>query len=651
MKIPFLTVAALALAALAHAQTSVASGVWTDPAIWDTGTVPTTTATVTIAAGHTVGLVPAGVRSTPVTVASLTVDGTLTATFPEGAGGEDVTVYATALVNNGTIRAETDPAGSGGSVLLSTTYGPVGFPPIFGPVPGTFLNTGSVLGGDGSSTRSGGSVTVFYVNGGATNSGLLLGGDGNAGGLAWMVAATSVNDGGLVRGGDGDASRGGDGRVTAMTFPPGGTCSASNLENSVVRGGDADEGRGGNGEVSAFAIPFSTSTALNEGRIAPTDTPALIRGGDGCQAGDAILVAMFVTNRGALEAGTEIPSNCPPPPPRRAFCEPPDGVIEGDATIEADLIELVAGGNLTIGGLAPGAITAQEDLVITMAPGGVLDLTGLAPGSVSAMSSTLVQADTILLPPGLGLTDLIAGGPVTVSAGGRHAEPHVVNGLHSNVAPGEEVSFPVVVENRGNLTEDFELQVDGPPGWPDFAAPIVHNFTLTPGGSWSTTIETTVPLSFPYDAYDHLLYSVRTTTAGEPEVVASGEHTFEIDTIKPAAESYGQNQPLSMHVEPGAAVTAPFLAIEGGSPFGLASVAIASARSNGVPAIPGLPQIYVDPTQISSWATVPLFAGQFQVPINLQNPGFAGITFYFQAIELTAPGFPASNGLALTFAP
>lgn len=646
----FAPLALLACAATLGAQTSVKSGVWTDPTVWDTGVVPANDAVVTIAAPHVVGLGPAGRRSPRTTVDTLTVDGVLTATYPEGNTGEDIRLLAINLTNNGTIRAEDDPLGSGGNIHLSTQFGLVGFPPVWAPIPGAFENDGQILAGDALITRRGGTVRIDWRNGAATNRGLVRGGDGRSGGLASIIATDAHNDGGVIRGGDGDDFFGGAARLKGIGFPFGGDTSAINDANGLVRGGDADDGRGGIAEVSAFTLPPWGATAINEGRILPTDQPGEIRGGSACEGGSVRFFGLDAQNRGRLMAGNPILGNCVPPP-RGAWGDPPDGVFEGDTEIEADLVQLVGGTSLTLRNLAPGAITAQQDLELSVAPGGTLDLSDLAPGSVFAANGTTIHADVLLLPAGVPVSALFGGGPVTVLQGRRRTSPQVFGGQRYNVAPGERVRIPLSVANEGNMTEDIEVRVDGPPGWPDLTGPMIWNVTLEPGAAWETELDTTVPLSMPYDAYERLTLLATTKTAGTSPVAVSEDIEFEIDALKCAAESFGKNQPLSMHVEPGAAVTAPFLVVDGATPLSTGLVAVATQGSDGL-AWPGLPEVYVDPAFITTWVPV-LFdgGGRFQFPVNLQAPSLAGTTFSFQTMEIGPGGFTGSNGLALTFCP
>ncbi len=439
---------------------STQSGPWTSAATWGGLGVPGSTDDVVVSVGHAVGAAGAGGGFMTPTCLSLTVNGTLTAASPEAGRGRRLRIYTTMLTNNGTIRGESG-ARRAGSVFLSTIWTPV---PWWRPVAGTFINNGTIVGGNTTATRRGGNVRIFYVNGTATNNGTIRGGDGaTSGGNARLSALIVVNNN-ILRGGDGASWSGGAARLRARSIPiwwanP----SATNAPGALVRGGDGDEGFGGNATViSTGMLPAPATNAM----------AAVIRGGDACRGGWASLFGTPTTNAGVVSPGTSIPELCPDPPRRRRTrIDPPDGVITGDAEITGDVIELAAGSSLTIGGLVnPFPIHAEEDLVITLAPGGVLDLRDNPAGTtvLSANDNVIINADEILLDEGVSLSDIVTGSVITQNPGDRYSLLDLPPDAEYAVDPGDTFELFVDVGNIGNMSETVELTIDDTEGWCDY---------------------------------------------------------------------------------------------------------------------------------------------------------------------------------------
>ncbi|MAG55620.1 MAG: hypothetical protein CMJ83_04945, partial [Planctomycetes bacterium] len=505
-------VALATLGTTAPAQSNhatIASGVYTDPNIWDTGVVPPSNDNATISAGTVVGITARG-APTPggsIVVGELVVDGALLPTYPEGLDGRNLSVAASSVVNNGTIQAERNPNGVGGFVRIAGSL-----------QLGSFINYGSILGGDGD---AGGGVSIDFTNGLLQNHSLIKGGNGKTLGGNVVVTATEALNDGIIEGGsstnnEGLATpdgRGGEARLVARPYPGSAPARAENLAGGLVKGGDVFHGgRAGDAYVLTVRLPFLPGTALNE-------SGATIRAGDATGpvgtlfGGNGYLLGPMTINRGSILSSV------------LATVDPPDGLIEGDACIQAEIVELFAGSCLTIRNLnLPQAIWANQDLRISIAPGGTLDLTGLAPGCVGAGGNVLIEADNIL-PAGVNLANLFTGS-LTIQPGQRRPQLITVPDTFITALPGEAFNFDFVLGNVGNTSEDINVVVTAPAGLSLPAPP--SSFNLGSMGFWASTAPLTVPPSAIPGTLHTITITATTTTPGVPPAQVTGIVDLEI---------------------------------------------------------------------------------------------------------------------------
>lgn len=648
--------ALLALAALAAGQStvsSIASGVFTNPAIWSTGRVPGSTDDVTISASHTIGMTGAGLGSRQTTLGSVTVDGTLRGSWPPSSSGAAVDIVTASFTNNGLVRGEDGGAGPGGDVRLSTPIGVVmGFPPAIGFLPGTFTNNGTVLGGNGS---TGGSVRIWYPisfgmpsPGFAMNNGAILGGNGTNGGDADMTATVARNlNGGLIRGGNGTTGSGGNASLHALQIPPLGPAEATNAAGATVRGGDSASASGGDADVTAMGPP-GLAPATNSGPDNGIPAAAIL-GGDGCRGGSASLFGTPTVNGGILAPGLTNPAQCPPPP-RRTRCEPPEGFILGTSNISGDIIELVAGSSLVISG-AP-VISAAQELRITLAPGGVLDLSALAPGSLSAPLVT-ISADQVLTPPGTPLSALVSGATL-VAAGSRDTEISIFLSSESHASFGATVDLPLIVANTGNMTETVSLEIidvngvlAGPSGQ--------QTLVIEPLGAFAGIMQVRAPsLAFSGQTAS-IQVNVTTLTPGGVPFSATATHSVTFGPVRAAAEVWDGGQAADFHFVPMGWGSLGLFRIDGLAPF-LPAVILGSPASTGPDGmfLGSLGPIYPDLAYASLLEIAPDGLGTWQAPASLSVPALQGMVFHLQAAGLHpfAPnGIVLTNGLNVTLGP
>ncbi|MFO0839506.1 MAG: dockerin type I domain-containing protein [Phycisphaerae bacterium] len=373
----------------------------------------------------------------------MTNNGTLTARDFLPLGGGPVLVTSLTILNNGTIVGENGRL-FGGAVRLRAPGHPI-------YLPGTFQNNGQISGGWGA--IHGGSVRISYYNGVASNAGIISGGgsDNGGGGNATMAASSATNEpGATIAGG---VSARGTGRGGAATLL--GTDAAINRSGASVTGGDSISAAGGDASVESEGL------AQNDGPEGVFPAAAIL-GGDGCQPGKANLYGGQTVNRGVVAAGQSTCGTF-----GSAGLDPPNGLVTGATRLTADNFYIVAGDSLTIGGFdAPLAVDAGNWLEIIVAPGGTLDLRNNPPGTtwMHATNGIFIEADNILLDPGVTL-DQIMSPPPTVLSGGRFVRLYVSPTTDIQMHPGESLDLEIVVGNSSNMPDQLQYTLSQSLPW------------------------------------------------------------------------------------------------------------------------------------------------------------------------------------------
>jgi hypothetical protein len=436
---------------------SAQSGSWSNPMTWMPIGVPGPADTVTIMPGHRVGLADPGQPAFR-TVASLHNQGVLFAHWPRRANGSTMWIFTPNFINDGWVIGERGQWGVGGSVFITTLW--VGPLPRWFPVPGSFTNNGTIVGGRAWRWSTGGSVLVYYPRGSALNTGRMVGGRARNGGTVWVWATQAANwqlwNRWGLRGARSRGGWGGSAYLLASSWPIWGPCSAVNGMGSVVRGG-----RG----APTFGSPGGNAAVMALGWRAPALNlnNALIRSGDGCGPGWAWLFGSPTINRGRVQQGRNI---CPPPPRRRVRVDPPQGFLKGE--ISGANVDLVAGDLLVLGTMInQEQLTADNDLTVTLAPGGVLDLTsnGANVPVISAPNVT-INADTIVLPFGIALEQLVDSGNLVTQPGAHYRHVGTIPDIELTVEHGTSFLLPIFAGNLGNLPENqLDLVAQSSSSW------------------------------------------------------------------------------------------------------------------------------------------------------------------------------------------
>lgn len=460
------------VAAPSHAQIayqSAGDGFWNHPSTWNPNGIPGALDTATIQGGHTVTLCFGQDTWASVMVAGLVINegGVLAGgIIAQHVRGFPMVVFAGNLTNDGAILGSPAWHSSGGHIFLSG---------------GQLINRGAITAGDGHAVAPpplpGGIIIIDYAdvqNFGDIDAGL-------RGGVVDVFGGTILNGDqeniGRIRGGFGGLEPG-------IGLHCGGW---AQVIGDAVSIGPGSEIRGGGGDATPNS--YGGIAMVMSGEVAHQ---GLIRGGDGCGPGPAWLFAADKDVRGAVIAGDW---TCMPWTDVGVVIDPPEGEITDGAEVAADDVALAAGNLLTVGPLdTAAAISAVDDMIITIAPGGTLDMSNLTPGTywLSAGDSVTIRSDNITLPPGGGLADIISASTITTEPGTRFEKLLQTPSMGFHLAAGQTYDLPVTVVNVGNMSETVQWHISGLAGW-WYGGPINRSRTLAPMESMEESIRIAIP--------------------------------------------------------------------------------------------------------------------------------------------------------------
>jgi hypothetical protein len=116
---------------------------------------------------------------------------------------------------------------------------------------------------------------------------------------------------------------------------------------------------------------------------------------------------------------------------------------------------------------APLAISATVDVTIATGIGGTLDLRENPPGTnvVESTGPITLRCDTILLDPGVVLTDLMGPGPVLQFPSGDQASVTTLSAETGVAYAGQTVDVSFLVSNMGNVDDTYTIAVTDSAGW------------------------------------------------------------------------------------------------------------------------------------------------------------------------------------------
>ncbi len=422
--------------------TTILDGDWNDPAVWNLNRVPNASDTVLIRPGQTI--------EGPV---SATVAGLCNFGYLESQPQTDLGITATGpFTNTGYITGLDGVSVSGGCGGKGSALNLRGYP---------FYNTGLILAGDGGT-------------------GPTCGGDG---GNAMIYGRDTTNHGTIMAGAGGSltgngAGAAGDGGDTHLWGKYGGA--GYLLNNGFVSAGD-----GGNG--------FAGATAPQQG---------------GCGGTLKLISLPSVFLSGGIHS-SGIPGNgtgggsdgCP----GSVFIEPDVIDVSGPGTV-------VTGGNiiitcgvnctLNLGSLDGMSITATDSITLAVGSGSVIDLTGNAGPVLEAGNKVVIAADTVLLDPGVTVTDIVDAPEVDTVPALIIFDVSLTGAGQVSGQPGEVFTLAFTVLNGGPLGDAYTLSAANSAGWSisGFPSSVAVagldledlSFTITaPASSGATTITIT----------------------------------------------------------------------------------------------------------------------------------------------------------------
>lgn len=289
------------------------------------------------------------------------------------------------------------------------------------------------------------------------------------------------------------------------------------LTNSTVQGGSGsppfnrlNRSIAGNVYIGGVNISISSGTTITSGS---NSTPGGIAGtvkiiAYSCPS--TSIGSLVIDPTSSVNTGTPIANNCPgvllfssgtstilgtvgaPGASNCLYWDPPDLELRDTAEIFSDRITIV-GDNFRASNLTGTALTATDNIEITLTPGGVLDLEDLPPGTdyFQATSSISLCADDIRLAPGVALGDLMSPAP-QLCPGAEVFSLSLTPGSAQTAEPGSDITIPLQVVNVGNTGRAIDVTIEDSAGW-FINGPFLISKFLDPGGTVLISANISVP--------------------------------------------------------------------------------------------------------------------------------------------------------------
>jgi hypothetical protein len=290
-----------------------------------------------------------------------------------------------------------------------------------------------------------------------SNRGTIISSDGVSGGPGVGIYIGMPNDfdniGTIQSGNGGDAGNGGPIRIDANNFTNkgeikvgnGGQCNAhmgwcsksGNGGNLTINGtGEVNINgtiQGGSGGSAGSVGVGSASVITINGNPANIKSGAVIEGQDGIYYKDPIQLK--------LENGINLHS--------------------GDIYFVSD-----EDGQIEVGNLSAGAITAERTLTWAIGSGGVIDFSQVSDKAFKAGEAVIIYADNILLPAGKTLEQLVDTPKLTVGPAKLLARAAWLTSDETILGQLEEtISLPLILNNLGPATDTYNLTMTSEHDW------------------------------------------------------------------------------------------------------------------------------------------------------------------------------------------
>ena len=209
------------------------------------------------------------------------------------------------------------------------------------------------------------------------------------------------------------------------------------------------------------------------------------------------------------------------------FWDPIHIKVGDNVSIHTDENYFVAddNGSIELGNLAEGAITATGKLVFSVGTGGIIDFSNLSDNALKAGESITIYADTILLPEGKTLEDLVDTENLIVEPAKLLAMASWSNSDETLIGkPSESIVLPLTLRNIGPAKDTYDLSINGAQGWELCTLPQ----TVSVNSQRHVDLACEVTLPETYDAEN--LVTVMATSQNDPSLTITSQLRLKVES-------------------------------------------------------------------------------------------------------------------------
>ena len=161
--------------------------------------------------------------------------------------------------------------------------------------------------------------------------------------------------------------------------------------------------------------------------------------------------------------------------------------------------------------------------------GGTVDLRDNPPGTnvVDAPGPITLHCDTVLLDPGVTLSDIMGPGPVTQLPSGDIPAVGALASHTGDAYPGESVDVTFVVTNLGNFTDTYSIAISDSAGWGFTQSDVMINVDWFADDDSLVTVTLDVPPG-AIPGVDQNLVGIEVTSLADPTVFYQEDTIVEV---------------------------------------------------------------------------------------------------------------------------